>query len=127
SPAIDFSRQIRPILSDNCFTCHGPDAKERKARLRLDLKENAFGKLRDGGHAIVPGNLKDSGIIQRILAEDPAERMPPARSTRKLTTAQIELLKQWIEQGAPWAEHWAFVPPRRPALPQVARPGWARN
>jgi hypothetical protein len=126
-PTIDFSRQIRPILSDNCFMCHGPDEKERKAKLRLDLKESALGKLRRGGHAIVPGKPKESALLQRILAEDPSERMPPARSTKKLTPTQIELLKEWISQGAPWSEHWAFVPPKRPELPKVARQGWAGN
>ncbi|HWY86896.1 MAG TPA: PSD1 and planctomycete cytochrome C domain-containing protein, partial [Gemmataceae bacterium] len=124
---IDFSRQIRPILSDNCFTCHGPDEKERKAKLRLDLKENAFGPLRGGGRAIVPGRPQESAIIQRILADDPTERMPPARTTKKLTSSQIELLRQWVAQGAPWAEHWSFVMPKRSPLPKVARQGWARN
>src|SRR5262245_36718844 len=101
-PAIDFGRQIRPILSENCFLCHGPDEKERKAKLRLDLKEHAFGALRRGGRVIVPGQPRDSGLMQRILAEDPSERMPPARTNKKLTGGQIELIKQWIEQGAPW-------------------------
>jgi hypothetical protein len=124
---IDFARQIRPILSDNCFLCHGPDEKERKAKLRLDLKENALGPLRGGGRAIVPGRPKESGVLQRILADDPSERMPPARSGKKLTGPQIELLKEWIEQGAAWSEHWSFVPPQRAALPKPSRQGWARN
>src|SRR5437016_12856330 len=76
---VDFARQIRPILSENCFLCHGPDEKERKAKLRLDLKEHAFGPLRREGRAIVPGQPRESGIIQRILAEDPSERAPPPR------------------------------------------------
>ncbi len=124
---IDFSRQIRPILSDNCFACHGPDEQQRKAKLRLDIRASALGPLRGGGRAIVPGNPKESHVIERVLAEDPAERMPPERTNKKLSPAQIELLKQWIEQGAPWSEHWAFVPPERPPLPKVARQGWARN
>src|SRR5262245_20664504 len=92
SGTIDFSRQIRPILSDNCFSCHGPDEQQRKAKLRLDTKEGAMGPLRGEGRAIVAGNPNASHMLQRILAEDPAESMPPERSNKKLTSAQIELL-----------------------------------
>jgi hypothetical protein len=127
TPPIDFARQIRPILSDNCFRCHGPDEAERKAKLRLDTREGAFAKLRGGEHALVPGKIKDSVLLQRILTEDARERMPPERTKKKLTAQQIELIKQWIEQGASWSDHWAFVPPRRPELSKVARQGWARN
>src|SRR5206468_8043344 len=94
-PRIDFARQIRPILSDNCFRCHGPDDKERKVGLRLDLKEKAFGELRDGGHAIVAGSSTKSELIQRITAQNPRERMPPEKSNKRLTPEQIELLRQW--------------------------------
>jgi hypothetical protein len=126
-PAINFNRQIRPILSENCFRCHGPDNKERKARLRLDTRAGAFGKLRSGGHAVVPGKSAESELIARITAADPAERMPPSKSNRHLTAAQINLLRRWIDQGAKWSEHWAFVPPRRPALPEVKNTAWARD
>jgi hypothetical protein len=126
-PAIDFSRQIRPILSENCFLCHGPDAKERKAKLRLDTKENAFGPLRSGGRAIVPGQPDKSVLVERILAQDPEECMPPPRSGKKLSDSQRELLRKWIEQGAPWSEHWAFVTPQRPVLPNVPKKDWGRN
>ncbi len=126
-PRIDFARQIRPILSDNCFRCHGPDDKERKAKLRLDLKEKAFGELRSGGHAIVPGNSKKSELIARITAAKEGERMPPVKSTKKLTPEQVELIRQWIEQGAEWSEHWAFVPAKRSALPAVLNKTWPRN
>jgi mono/diheme cytochrome c family protein len=124
---VDFDRQIRPILSDNCFRCHGPDEKERKARLRLDRKEDAFKELRSGGYAIVPGHASRSVLIGRVTAEDPHERMPPPKTNKRLTPAQIDLLRRWIDQGAGWSEHWAFVPPKRPALPRVADRAWPRN
>jgi hypothetical protein len=126
-PRIDFAREIRPILSENCFRCHGPDAEERKAKLRLDTREGAFGKLRSGGSAIVPGDAKKSELIARITAADPAERMPPAKFNKHLTPSQIDLLRRWIDQGADWSEHWAFVPPRRPVLPAVRHKDWPRN
>jgi mono/diheme cytochrome c family protein len=124
---IDFARQIRPILSENCFRCHGPDHEERKAKLRLDIKASAFGKLRSGGRAIVPGNSKKSELVARITDQDPSVRMPPAKINKHLTPEQIELLRQWIDQGAQWHEHWAFVPPTRPALPKVKKKDWPRN
>ncbi|MCI0456630.1 MAG: PSD1 and planctomycete cytochrome C domain-containing protein [Gemmataceae bacterium] len=125
--AIDFSRQIRPILSDNCFRCHGPDEKERKAKLRLDIKEGAFKELRNGGFAIVPGKSAESELIARITAHDPSERMPPPKTNKRVKPEQVELLKQWIDQGAPWSEHWAFVAPKRPPLPRIANASWPRN
>jgi len=127
TPKVDFNSQIRPILSNNCFRCHGPDEAERKAKLRLDLRDGAFRKLRSGGYAIVPGKADESELIARITAEDPHERMPPPKTNKHVTPAQIELLKLWINQGAPWADHWAFVPPERPELPTVSQDGWARN
>src|SRR5258707_8419232 len=106
-PAIDFNRQIRPILSENCFACHGPDEKQRKAKLRFDTKEGAFAKLRSGGFAIVPGKASESEIISRISSHEPTEIMPPPKSGKKLKPEEIALLKQWVEQGAPWSSHWA--------------------
>ncbi|HEV3444083.1 MAG TPA: PSD1 and planctomycete cytochrome C domain-containing protein [Gemmataceae bacterium] len=126
-PTIDFNRQILPLLSDNCFACHGPDEKQRKAKLRLDTKEGAFKELRGGGFAIVPGKAGESKLIERVTAEEPAERMPPVKSGKHLTTEQIALLRQWIDQGAVWSEHWAFVAPRRPPIPKVADKAWPRN
>jgi hypothetical protein len=126
-PAVDFNRQVRPILSENCFACHGPDASARKAGLRLDLREGAFGKGRSGKRTIVPGKPGESEMVARILAEEETERMPPVKSGKKLTREQADVLRRWIEQGAPWSEHWAFIPPRKPALPHVRNPGWARN
>jgi hypothetical protein len=126
-PAIDFSRQILPILSETCFACHGPDATQRKAKLRLDTKEGALAELRSGGHAIVPGKASESSLIERITSEDPSERMPPPKSRKQLTPQQVAWLRQWIDQGAPWSIHWAWVPPRRPPLPRVADTAWARS
>jgi len=123
---ISFDSDIRPILSDKCYACHGPDKKKRKANLRLDIKEGAFAQ-RDGYPAIVPGKPLDSTLYLRISAEDPKDRMPPAHSERSLNQQQIELLKRWIENGAEWQEHWSFTPPKRPNLPTVQNQSWVRN
>lgn len=127
APVVDFNRQIRPILSDHCFACHGPDEKSRKAKLRLDTREGAFAKLRGGGLAIVPGKSAQSELVQRIITHEPTELMPPPQSGKKLTDQQIGLLKQWVEQGASWSAHWSFVTPQRPELPKVKRVAWPRN
>ncbi len=122
-PAVDFDRQIRPILSDNCFTCHGPDEKRRMAALHFDTKEGAFGKP----GVIVPGDAAHSKMYLKISNPDIAQRMPPTYSGRKLTPAQIEVIKQWIDSGAKWETHWSFTPPKRPELPAVQDSQWARN
>ncbi len=122
-PAIDFTRQIRPILAENCFACHGPDEKKRRARLRLDTKEGALGH----SGLVVPGKADESDLFARVTSKDAAEQMPPPKSGKKLTPAQIDLLRKWIDAGAPWSEHWAFVPPKRPALPKVKDAAWARE
>lgn len=123
---VEFNRDIRPILSDNCFACHGPDASKRKSKLRFDSEEGAFIDL-GGYRAIVPGRVEESEIYRRITAELDAERMPPVSSGRILTPQQIELIGRWIEQGAKWQKHWSFIPPRRPELPKVANLHWPRN
>ncbi len=123
---IDFNRDIRPILSDACFNCHGPDAKQRKADLRLDTRMAAFAD-RGGYAAVVPGKPEQSEVFQRITNTDPAARMPPAKSGKKLSESQVALIRQWIAQGARWSEHWAFLPPKRPPLPPVQNPSWVRN
>ena len=124
---IRFDRDIRPILSDRCFHCHGPDQKKRKAKLRLDQQEAAFAE-REGAAPIRPGDLKNSLLWQRVTHEDVEERMPPSDSGKKpLDDTQLELMRRWIEAGAPWSEHWAFQAPRRPPLPEVADPAWALN
>jgi hypothetical protein len=124
--AVDFARDIQPILSENCYHCHGPDEKTRKAGLRLDTKEGAF-RQRKGRALIVPGKSDKSELIQRVASADPEEVMPPVDSNRKLTAKQIDLLKKWVDEGAVWGQHWAFVPPKRPALPAVKKADWARN
>jgi mono/diheme cytochrome c family protein len=126
---IDFARDIQPILADNCYACHGPDAGKRKSHLRFDLldpKEGPFAE-REGGIPIVPGHTEKSELIRRILADDPDDKMPPAKANRRLTQQQIELLKRWVEQGAKWGKHWSLVPPRRSPLPEVKDAQWARN
>jgi len=124
---IDFNRDIRPILSDNCFACHGPDEGQRKAKLRLDTRDGAIAKLRGGGHAIISGKSSDSELLRRILTDDAEERMPPPKTNKKITPAQVALLKRWIDEGAAYSQHWAFVAPKRPALPAVKNQTWGRN
>jgi hypothetical protein len=124
---MDFNRDIRPILSDNCFACHGPDDKTRKAKLRLDTKEDAFKAAKSGDFAIVPGDLKKSALVDRVTTKNEDDVMPPPKTGKKLTAAQIDLLKRWIAEGAPWQTHWAYEAPKRPALPAVKDKKWAKN
>src|SRR5437764_9300273 len=124
APAIDFNRDIRPIFSENCFKCHGPDEKERKAKLHFDRKEDAFKAAKSGDFAIVPGDPAKSAMIARITSKDPDEVMPPVKTGKKLTPRQIDLLTSWIAQGAKWQEHWAYVKPERPPLPEVKDKKW---
>src|SRR5262249_39841967 len=113
-------RDIRPILSDNCYNCHGPAKTTRKGDLRVDTKDGA-------STVLAPGNPKESVLYQRITSVHTNERMPPEKTGKKLTPAQIELIRRWIEQGAQWQEHWAFLAPKRPAVPAVKRKNWTRN
>jgi hypothetical protein len=133
---IDLDRQIRPILSNNCFACHGPDAKARKADLRLDVKESALAPAASGAKPIVPGNLKDSELLRRITSTDPEVHMPPASTNKSLKPEEIDVIRRWIEQGAEWQERWAFTAPKRAALPKLREArllqeagllGWPRN
>jgi hypothetical protein len=126
---ISYNFNIRPILSDNCFACHGPDANKREAGLRLDIAEEAYKALKENpsAHALVPGKPKLSAVFQRISSTDTSQMMPPAGSNLKLTAREIKLIEKWIEQGAKYESHWAFVPPKKPALPQVKQPEWVRN
>ncbi|MBI1760886.1 MAG: DUF1549 domain-containing protein [Acidobacteria bacterium] len=123
---LDFNRDIRPILSDKCFACHGPDATAKRIKLRLDSEAAAKADL--GGHrAIVPGDTTRSELVRRITAADEAERMPPSHAPHQLTAQEIETLTEWVKQGAPWQQHWAFIPPARPAWPAVKNRAWVRN
>ncbi|MEC9094762.1 MAG: c-type cytochrome domain-containing protein, partial [Planctomycetota bacterium] len=119
----DFNRDILPLLSENCFACHGPDAKVREAGLRLDREEAVFSKLESGATAIVPGSSSQSELVARLFSNEDDLVMPPADSGKKLTTKQKELIKRWIELGAKWSRHWAFVPPQKPTIPKPVS-GW---
>ena len=123
---VDFQRDIRPILSDNCFQCHGPDQSTRQANLRLDLQHDAVAPRRNGA-PIVPGKPEQSLLYSRIAEENPARRMPPLSTHRTLTADQRSIIKLWIEQGAGWKEHWAFVAPVRAVPPLVKDQKWART
>src|SRR5882724_919631 len=119
---LEYNRHIRPILTENCFACHGADSAARKARLRLDQRDVAIER-----DAIVPGKPDESGLVSRIFDTDAKRRMPPASTTKHLTPAQKELLKRWIAEGAEYQPHWAFIAPKRPAVPVVKNKSWVRN
>ena len=123
NPPVDFDRQVRPILSDNCFACHGPDEKHRMMGLHFDTKEGAFGKP----GVIVPGDSAHSKMYLRVSNPNVAMRMPPSYSGRKLTPAQVETIRRWIDSGAKWESHWSFVPPKRPEVPAVKQADWPRT
>src|SRR5688572_16369123 len=115
---VDYARDVLPILSSKCYHCHGPDEEARQKELRLDRKEGAF-RVEEGVAVIVPGKPAESELVRRTTSKDPDEVMPPADDIRKLSAKEIETLKRWVEQGATWGTHWAFVaPPKTPAVPQ---------
>jgi len=116
---IEFNRDVRPILADNCFQCHGPDVKARKAKLRLDQKEGATRDL-GGYRAVSPGQPTESELMKRILSDDPEEIMPPPKTKKHLTHEQKEVLRKWITSGADYRDHWAFVRPEKPEIPEIA-------
>lgn len=126
---VDFNLHIRPILSDKCFICHGPDANQRKADLRLDLEEGAYAHLKDSPDlfAIVPGKVKESEVYHRIVSSDTTEMMPPPESKLSLTQFEIKLIEKWIGQGAEYRQHWAFIPPVQTTLPEVSKESWVQN
>ncbi len=117
---VDFATQIKPLLSDRCFVCHGPDEQERKGDLRLDLKEDAL-------EVIVPGKPQESLFFKRIAHEDPEERMPPMDSKRQLSAEEIQLIKRWIQQGAEWSDHWAFNSIKAPEIPKIKNQAWIKD
>ncbi len=120
----DFARDVLPILSDNCFLCHGPDAKSREGELRLDVRsDELFGSRK----ILVAGKSKESLLLQRVLSRDPAEVMPPPETKKALTPQQVEILQRWIDAGAAWGQHWAYEPLDRPEIPAVNERGWPRG
>jgi hypothetical protein len=119
---LEFNRDIRPILAENCFACHGPDKNARKAGLRLDQRDEA---LKVG--AFVPGKPDESALVERIFSTEGSQRMPPPKSHKRLTAAEKETLKRWIAAGAEYQPHWSFIPPKRPQPPAVKNASWVRN
>jgi hypothetical protein len=126
---VSYSFDVRPILSDKCFVCHGPDANQRQAGLRLDIAEEAYKALAEnpGAHAIVPGDLERSQVYVRITSEDSTMKMPPAGSNLSLTSREVAVIKRWIEQGAEYEPHWAFVAPKNQTIPKVGEEEWPTN
>lgn len=127
--SIDYNLHIRPILSDRCFKCHGPDANQRKANLRLDTPEGALAALKDNpsAHVIVPGAPDKSEVFLRISSKDTAMIMPPVKSNLKLYDHEIDLIRKWIAQGAKYKPHWAFIPPKQSSPPPVENARWPQN
>src|SRR5262249_43843152 len=123
---VSFNRDVRPILADTCFPCHGPDKAKRKVGLRLDTEEGALA-ARKGRRPVVPGHPEKSEPIRRIAAADQDERMPPTTSGRSLTPQQIVILRRWIAEGARWQPHWSLLPPVRPTLPPARDAAWPHN
>lgn len=127
SALVSFNRDIRPLISENCLSCHGPDEASRKRDLRLDLEAGLFGETKGGKKLIVPGDPEGSLFFSRITHEDPDERMPPVKSKLTLSEQDIDTFRRWIAQGAQYEAHWAFVPPQRHARPAVSNKRWPEN
>lgn len=125
--AVDYQRDVRPILAQNCFLCHGPDNADRQAGLRLDVREQAIAELESGNHAIVPGDADASELWTRVASTDESLLMPPTETGNRLSPDEIDVLRAWITEGAPYAAHWAYVKPARPPLPEVADTAWPQN
>jgi len=127
---ISYNFQVRPILSDKCFNCHGPDANKRQAGLRLDIAEEAYKALQEHprAHALVPGNPELSELFVRVSTTDTAIKMPPTSSNLPgLSEDEIAIIKKWIKQGAKYEKHWAFTPPKKSSLPVVKNKEWPKN
>ncbi|MEK6238164.1 MAG: DUF1553 domain-containing protein [Planctomycetales bacterium] len=124
---IDFNRDVRSVLSNRCFKCHGPDETNREAELRLDTSEGVFAPAESGKRAVVPGKPDASELLNRLTAADPDERMPPADSGDPLSPGEIQVMRDWIAQGAPFARHWSYNKPTRPAVPDAGDSSWPRN
>jgi len=124
--AVRFNRDVRPILANACYQCHGPDPGGRKAKLRFDREDGFFG-AREGGPTVVKSSPEKSPLYLRIVSKDPEEIMPPPKSHKVLKPAEKDVIRRWIAQGAPWEPHWSFIKPERPAVPVVKNDKWARN
>jgi len=124
---VDYQREVRQILSNHCYACHGPDEAQLQAGLRLDKRERALAALESGAHAIVPGNSEASALVQRITSSDPDTVMPPADAGKPLSEKQIATLQRWIDEGAKWQDHWSYQPIERPAAPAVSDVSWPRT
>jgi hypothetical protein len=126
---VDFNFHIKPILSDRCFSCHGPDMNKREAGLRLDVEKSAYAFLKDtkGLHGIKPGDPKASGVYLRITSDDPSVRMPPVSSNLALSEYEIKLIEKWIKQGAEYQKHWAFLAPKKSGLPETEDKSWPKS
>jgi hypothetical protein len=124
---VEFNRDVRPLLSGKCFRCHGPDAKAKNIPMRLDSETAMLADLGAGRHPVVPGDPDHSEIVRRITAPQKGMRMPPVSSGVTLTPGEIETVREWVAQGAKWQQHWAFIPPVRPPLPEAKDKTWPRN
>ena len=126
---INFNFHVKPILSDRCFKCHGPDDNARKTDLRFDTEEGAFTRLTESvrKYALVPGSLSKSEVFHRLTSDNPEYRMPPPESNLALTPEEIAIILKWIEQGAEYKPHWSLIPPEQPDLPDVTDTAWPRN
>jgi hypothetical protein len=126
---VDYNFHIRPIFSDRCFKCHGPDPNHRKAELRLDTEQGLYKALKDDpqAHVIVPGDAEHSELYSRVSSNDTSMQMPPPSSNLALTKREIKLIEKWIEQGAKYQKHWSFIPPKKSELPQIDNDNWAKN
>jgi len=127
SSKLSFNQTIAPILSENCYPCHGPDPGARKAKLRLDRAEFAYAPHDKSGPAIIPGQISKSPLVQKIEARNPKDRMPPPEAHKTLKPEQIASLREWISEGAVYEEHWSFIVPKSQPLPEVAKKGWVRT
>src|SRR6476646_6408270 len=124
---LSFNQTVQPILSENCYACHGPDPGARKAKLRLDRAEFAYAPHDKSGPAIIPGQPSKSPLVRKIEAKNPKDRMPPPEAHKTLKPEQIALLREWVRQGAVYEEHWSFLMSKPQPVPEVKEKEWVRN